>query len=271
MLVSPSKAMDIADTGLGDSPGVGGDKNTQTSEDQIREQQHPANIMLPSRPQIRREQPQPPPPQQPPPPPAPVQGQSSEPSTDSLSLMQLKRLVTDMPRTEPTLYAFNYADTASFPEEIEEWFSYSDEEQTGLLDSKMLFDIAWEGFREGLSSPERETSWQKASKKMKDRFVSSQVNKLEEVSSVVNSQRVAVLLYIALGAWGEIGDGDPVDRKRQEHESSSLKIPPRDVKYLQHRIHIERIIAGTKLLQEQGAFPIIFAILKSICNPSSSE
>src|ERR1035441_6708880 len=61
------------------------------------------------RPQLQRNQPQPPPPHQPPPPPAPQQ--IGNPN-DSLSLMQLRRIVTEFPKIDPTSYAFTYADSA---------------------------------------------------------------------------------------------------------------------------------------------------------------
>ena len=48
----------------------------------------------------------------------------TENTSDSLNLMQLRKIVTELPKVEATPYAFTYSDAASLPEEIEEWFTY---------------------------------------------------------------------------------------------------------------------------------------------------
>lgn len=97
-----------------------------------------------SRPPLHREASAPPPSQ--PPPPAPAPPEMSELSgnpTDSLSLMQLRRLVTEMPKIEPTPYAFSYQDAATLPEELEEWFAYHNEEKANILRAQSSFDAEW--------------------------------------------------------------------------------------------------------------------------------
>ncbi len=119
---------DIADTGITD---VG-----------LPVPQSPSSASV-GRPQFQRSQPQPPPPHQPPPPPAPQQVGNPN---DSLSLMQLKRIVTDFPKADPTSYAFTYADTATFEEEVDEWFSYNEAEYRRLNRARATFERRWKKF-----------------------------------------------------------------------------------------------------------------------------
>src|SRR6266536_4785172 len=79
---------DVADTGLAD---VG-----------LPSPEQPTSVPM-GRPQLQRNQPQPPPPHQPPPPPSPQQICSP---SDSLSLLQLRRIVNEFPKMDPTSYAF---------------------------------------------------------------------------------------------------------------------------------------------------------------------
>ncbi|KAL9633784.1 MAG: hypothetical protein Q9164_004495, partial [Protoblastenia rupestris] len=81
-----------------------------------------------SRPILRREGSTPAPPQQPPPPAPPQPREEGGNGTDSLSLLQLRRLVSDLPKIEPTAYAYEHDETRTFPEELEEWFQYIEEE-----------------------------------------------------------------------------------------------------------------------------------------------
>ncbi|KKY25423.1 putative required for hyphal anastomosis [Diplodia seriata] len=115
--------------------------------------QAPADgVALPKRPGLKRDKSAPAPQRLPPPaPPAPPLDPSHQP-TDSLSLMQLKKLVTDMPKVEPTPYAFEYEDAASFEVEIEEWFSYSIEEQAMLLKAQSSFVEEWVALEDGTLS-----------------------------------------------------------------------------------------------------------------------
>ncbi|KAI9669840.1 MAG: Factor arrest protein 11 [Caeruleum heppii] len=271
VVVSHSKALDIADTGVGDSPRVGSDESIHNNDGQDQEESQPASIVLPSRPQIRRDQPQPPPPQQPPPPPGPHQVQQSEPSTDSLSLMQLKRIVTDMPRVEPAAYAFTYEDTASFPEEIEEWFTYDQDERRALLDSKMMFDMAWNDYKRESGSKDTTISWMDADKRVKRKFVESQIAGLNDTTTLVQSQRIAALLYVVLGVWGDPACFDPDNVGETVSSERTLEATPLKGRYKPFQAQIQHIHEGATLLLDLGAAQAVFDILINICSPSSTD
>ncbi|TVY25608.1 Factor arrest protein [Lachnellula hyalina] len=148
----PKDVADVADTGLAD---VG-----------LPAPQPPTSVPM-ARPQLQRNQPQPPPPHQPPPPPSPQQVGNPN---DSLSLMQLRRIVTDFPKAEAAPFAFTYADTASFEEEIDEWFSYNEAEYKRLLRANDTFVRRWKKFA-GIP-------WLETEARKRESFVEREVNGL---------------------------------------------------------------------------------------------
>lgn len=167
-----------------------------------------------SRPLLKREGSAPPPPQQPPPP-APPQHPGDLPgNTDSLSLQQLRRLVTDLPKFEPTAYAYEYADTRSFPEELDEWFQYTEEERYMLLRAKQTFDAKWEQAQATRIDPSDEALiWTDVDEGARKRFVYGALQALESTEIATRITGLECISYIALGAWAhtaglETGHGE---------------------------------------------------------------
>ena len=206
-LVSPDTAMDIADTGIDKSNGVDTPESGAVKTVRFKQEMPVTSILLPSRPILQRNQPQPPPPQQPPPPPVPLQQQDPDGTTDSLSLSQLKRLVNDMPRLEPVAYAFNYQDTASFPDELDEWFSYAPEEQESLIRAKSTFEERWRGYCE-LKQPAgtTATAWTASDSTTRQAFIKKQLADLAIKSAAVRADSLETLLYLGLGNWAELAE-----------------------------------------------------------------
>jgi hypothetical protein len=97
-------------------------------------------LTLPGRPGLQRGNSVPTPAPQHLPPPAPP---PDAPQTDSLSQSQLQSLIRGIPKVEPAPYAFKYDDASLFEEELEEWFSYSVEEQAMLLKAQASFALEW--------------------------------------------------------------------------------------------------------------------------------
>lgn len=194
------------------------------------------------RPQLARNQPQAPPPHQPPPPPSP---QNVGNPTDSLSLMQLKRIVTDFPRVEPTAYAFNYADTASYEEEIDEWFSYNDAEFVRLRRSRDTFLRRWK--KQSLSS------WNTAHNDSKKRFIRKELEDLESPLLGRRCKSLQSLLHIVLGNWDENAAGIPAV------EPNSLKDKP---KTAATKSQVEAIRNGVLLITDCGGASRIYDSMK---------
>ncbi|KAF1961172.1 N1221-domain-containing protein [Byssothecium circinans] len=135
----------------------------------------------------------------PPAPPAPPPGQP----TDPLSLQQI--LVRDLPRVEPTPYAFTYQDASSFEAELEEWFSYSVEEQAMLLKAQASFAHEW-GIFNGASNATYEhgdLDWTEATRQRQSEFVQHLLSVIKRLDPVPRLKKLEALVYIILGCWYE--------------------------------------------------------------------
>jgi len=144
------------------------------------------------RPQFQRNQPQPPPPNQPPPPPAPQQVGNPN---DSLSLMQLRRIVNEFPKSETLTYAFEYKDTATFEEEINEWFSYNPAEFKRLIKARDTFQRRWKKVSG--------QSWLDAEQAERQEFVQGEVDELRSQQLRRRCKGLQSLLHVVLGVWDE--------------------------------------------------------------------
>ncbi|KAL4918091.1 hypothetical protein BDW62DRAFT_182345 [Aspergillus aurantiobrunneus] len=153
----------------------------------------------PRRPELHRNTTAPPPPRQPPPP-APVQHNIETP-TDSLSLAQLRQLVQDMPRAEQPAYAFEYADSQPFSEEVEEWFQYSEFDRAMLLGMKTSFERLWSLFCGNQPSSSPRTSWLDAPSAMQKSFLSEVLDNLQDSEVIVRVETLEAVCYALTGVW----------------------------------------------------------------------
>ena len=221
-----------------------------------------------SRPILRREGSAPPPPQQVPPPAPPQRQEEQRNPTDSLSLLELKKLVTDLPKLEPTAYAYNYSETRSFPEELEEWFSYTEEERYMLLRAKQTFDEKWEQAQaEQPVSSDKALQWQDVSGEDRESFMIGAIQALQnpEISSRVKS--LECLSYVALGVWG--------DTAGLERETHSVDLPVDDNKWLDSsntkpRLQMKWIVKGTRMLCELDAVQKLLDVLVKLWESEQS-
>ncbi|KAK2628740.1 hypothetical protein QTJ16_001843 [Diplocarpon rosae] len=211
---TPKDLPDVADTGLADVSLPA-----------------PQSIALPlGRPQLQRNQPAPPPPSQPPPPPSPN-------ANDSLSLMQLRRIVTEFPKVDPTSYAFTYADAASFEEEVEEWFSYNDAEYKRLQRARHTFERRWKKWSD--------KPWLEATDG--DRFVEREVHDLHAMDLRRRCKSLQTILHIVLGVW---------------HESAGLTFEtPTNAKTKATPKHLEHMKLGISMIARADGIPLIFQVL----------
>lgn len=212
-----------------------------------------------ARPILRREGSAPAPPQQPPPPAPPQVQEEAKNPTDSLSLLQLKRLVTDLPKLEPTAYAYEYSETRSFPEEIEEWFSYTEEERYMLLRAKQTFNDKWEQAQaERLDASDKASEWTDVEPEDRESFIIGAIKALDssECSSRVKS--LECVSYVALGVWDDTAGVHP--------EGDSVELLPGDVKWsdsqsIKANIQLNWILNGTRMLCRHGAVQKLLDIL----------
>jgi hypothetical protein len=228
----------------------------------------PPNIT--SRPILRREGSTPAPPQQPPPPaPSQSQEEASNP-TDSLSLLQLRKLVTNLPRAEPTAYAYEYSETRSFPEELEEWFSYTEEERYMLLRAKQTFDDKWEQAQAERANPsDKALEWTDVEFEDRESFIIGAIKALDnpDISSRVKS--LDCMTYVSLGVWGDTAGLEA------EGEAENVDLTEADKKWVGSQstkpmAQLDWIIKGTRMLCKHGAVQKLLDVLRKLLESEQS-
>ncbi|KAH8682794.1 pheromone-dependent cell cycle arrest protein-like protein Far11 [Tricladium varicosporioides] len=223
----PIPAADVADTGIAD---VG-----------ISAPQLPQSIPM-GRPQLQRNQSQPPPPHQPPPPPAPQQVGNPN---DSLSLMQLRRIVTEFPKSDPVAYAFTYADTASFEEEVDEWFSYNEAEYKRLHRAKETFGRRWKKFA---GEP-----WLDVEHVEREKFVEREINGLLATDLRRRCKSLQTILHVVLGVWDETAGmeatGKDTDKPKNQTKATKLQL--------------EHMKSGILLVARAGGIPLLYDVMQN--------
>lgn len=224
---------------------------------------------FPSRPGLQRESSVPQPHQ--PPPPAPPQPIHKSESEDSLSLMQLKNLVRDLPRVEPTPYAFVYRDTAVLPDELEEWFTYAVEEQAMILKSRSTFAEEWSEFNDDANAASYLaggldwTDQQRAGKR--HQFIQSLLDGLDSVSLTERTKRLEALLYIAMGCWHETaGIQRYDDEEAQSYSSGAESLHDWISAHRYSVLQLRQIEANAGEIVSGHGFSWIFSILRSVCD-----
>ena len=156
----------------------------------------------PPRPILKREGSTPLPPQQPPPPAPPQSEGDFGAATDSLSLLQLRNLVRDLPKLEPTAYTYEHNDTRSLPEELEEWFLYIAEEKELLLEAKRTFERQrGQSTKNGLSG--QPLNWTEAQPHDREDYVYKLAQDVSSYDKHDRKESLQSLTYVSLGVWGE--------------------------------------------------------------------
>ncbi|KAL1601441.1 Factor arrest protein 11 [Paraconiothyrium brasiliense] len=232
------------------------------------------SVPLPARPVLRRDNSVPlsvpaplhlPPPAAPPAPPP----DATRP-TDSLSLMQLQSLVSELPKENPAPYAFLYEDASSFEDELEEWFSYSVEEQAMLLKAQTSFAQEWGTFNGLNSTPYEEggLDWVKATRQQQSEFVQYLLGAIRRFDPVPRLKKLEALVYVLLGCWNESAGLGPTGS--EDDEDASQASLPRDGHapgtYDKSAQHVKLIRKNVRLVIDLDGFEVLFRQLRSACS-----
>ncbi|KAI1108989.1 hypothetical protein F5Y14DRAFT_54675 [Nemania sp. NC0429] len=170
--------IDVADTGIADiGPGLS---------------------MTPSQPPPRPFPQRGPPPLNPPSQPPPAAPNTQPP--DSISLAQLRRIVSEFPRAEAAAYDFEYTDTAPHAEEIDEWFSYQFWQFVRLVNAQRAYESQWE---HDMAAKEEEVSWDEATEDVKSTFIRQALDEIKSNDPVVYAAATGRLVYLVLGRWAD--------------------------------------------------------------------
>ena len=215
-----------------------------------------------SRPILRREaSAPPPPPRQPPPPAPPPQQDESQNPTDSLSLAQLRNIVTNLPKIEPTAYAYTYDDTRIFPEELEEWFQYTEEDRSLLFESKQEFQEKIEAFKFDRPIGDDSNKWLKLPIECREIFVQHQLQGLKDLDAASTTQNLECINYIATGVWQESTESAP---RPNESEQAEFEAP--NNKYLKTTGQLKCIRESAELLCRLGAPQLLYDVIRTTCD-----
>ena len=179
-----------------------------------------------TRPILTRDGSAPPPPSQPPPP-APPLLQDPDGSTDSLSLPQLKQLVSQFPKVEQRAYAFSYSDAQPFAEEIEEWFQYSEQDKSIILSAKDTFEQKWRSLAEagsGRKLTNEDLSWIDGSDALRKKVLLSVLTSLDHSDQLTRIEALEIIFYILGGAWATTAGLEVQDDAEDQSDDDNVDI-----------------------------------------------
>lgn len=190
----------------------------------------------PSRPPLQRNTLQNAPPA-PMPPPTDVQQ-----PTDSLSLMQLRRIVAEFNRSDPVAYDFVYSDMGPHPEELDEWFAYQPAQWQRLHTTQKAFEWHWQ------HEFDSERGWDDADNDIRARFIQAAIGGVQSNDAALRSVSISKLVYLVLGRWG---DTAMPNASSEDHRSVASKS------------QLQAIKAGVECLSSLEGLPVIWEALRS--------
>lgn len=225
-------------------------------------------VRITPRPQLRREgsTPAPPPPQM-------LVAEGDGPA-DSLSLAQLKKLVNDMPKIEPAVYAFKYEDMACMEEELDDLFGYSEDERAWLLRCQAVFAQRWQDFirheydTDGLAYETGEIDWRAADESDRLGFLEDLADNLFTPEDVVELECLECLIYLSLGCWHETAgsreNGPAGFSNGQDDPKKGGDIAGEQNKYFESQTQIQCLKDNVHLIvQTVGMKSILKALITS--------
>ncbi|GJC93732.1 hypothetical protein ColKHC_02558 [Colletotrichum higginsianum] len=146
-------------------------------------------------------------------PPAP----SDQPQpTDSLSLMQLRRIVAEFSRGEPVAYDFVYSDMGSHDEEIDEWFVYQFWQWVRLNAAQRAFEWQWQ------HEYDMHTTWEETEHEARAKFTQDALDGLQVNDLTQRSASLGKILYLVLGRWGDTSTPATIGDRRSAASATQL-------------------------------------------------
>jgi hypothetical protein len=181
--------------------------------------------------------------------------------------MQLRRIVAEFPRNEPQSYAFELADTASFEEEIDEWFGYNEGETMRLSRARVAFGTRW---KTTSTKKWNETDWEVRKQWLKNECIT--VGAEESGMTAKRRKAVARIMHVMLGVWDEsAGPGLPnshvlahQEKLAQAGEGEDSAASAAQVRSLASRPQVDAMRSGVKLLTECGGLSHLWTGMRRI-------
>jgi hypothetical protein len=236
---------DVADTGVAAEDA--GEASAATANTNT-------NTVQPLRPNLQRNTSAPslpPPPNEPPPPPSQVQNQPNQ-APDSLSLAQLRRIVSEFPKATSdaaTAYDFVYEDMGPHAEEVDEWFVYGQFWQWVRLNgAHRIFETAWEQFS-------GDEEWDDTDSESKANFMRRTLEQIRDGDNISRVHAIGRTMYIVLGRWVDTAQTGPFGDRERGAGGKNVRSVATQGQLLAMR-------EGVKLLAELDGLPIIWQALQ---------
>lgn len=180
--------------------------------------------------------------------------------------MQLRRIVTEFPKFDPTSYAFTYADTATFEEEVDEWFSYNDAEFRRLHRAKDTFERRWKKFGG--------KEWGEASQAERQKFVKQESDGLLATDLRRRCKSLQTILHVMLGIWhenaGNVEEAVESKGKEKETEEGGDNSPQEGVKPKPKtqatKSQLDHMKSGILLVAEADGIRHLFQVMQDAFN-----
>ena len=224
---------------------------------------------LPPRHPLKREPPAAPPTQPPPAPPPNAADVPQEGAQDSLTLADLRRLRSSFPNTQQpapkqqlqdygSVYDFEYNDAQCLPLEIEEWFSYSEDEKERLRNCKKAFNEEWKA-----SENSQNGSWLDVTEDVRRAYITKKIEYLlEDYMQDGAAKALMILTYLTLGAWEETAgkqqEGSALDDLFPDGRFPGTRLDDYNTSSLQ----IQWIVSMVDTMHACDALPAIYGVLR---------
>ena len=224
----------------------------------------------PARPILRRNVSGAPAPPKQSPPPAPPSQEDAPIMADSLSLAELKNIVKDFPRSEAAVYAYEYDDTRTFPEELEEWFQYTAEDNDFLIRAKIAFgekisEFDWKGRPTPPTGIMERFKWLGLPPELREMLIDHQLHGLSTMSPSAVTKNLECICYVAIGVPVETTwlEDNPSPDEEADYGS------PND-KYRKTVGQLRYIRKAADTLCKTGGMQTLWGIMKTICETDKS-
>lgn len=168
--------------------------------------------------------------------------------TDSLSLLQLRRIVAEVHRTEPLAYDFEYNDTAPHAEEIDEWFAYQFWQWVRLNSAQKAFEWHWENENDGLQGASEVPTWDESDNDTRTRFVQAAIAGVQSNDAALRSASIGKLVYLVLGRWGD---------------TAMPSVAADDGRSVASLSQLQAIKAGVECLTSLEGLPVVWEALRN--------
>lgn len=163
--------------------------------------------------------------------------------TDSLSLMQLRRIVAGVNSAEPVAYDFVYADMGPHAEEIDEWFVYQFWQWVRLNAAQKAFEWHWNQESGG------KLGWDDADHDTRAKFVQAAIAGVQSDDAALRATSIGKIMYLVLGRWGDTAMPHATDETSRSIASIS---------------QLQAIKAGVTCLTSLDGLSVVWEALRNV-------